>query len=383
MCKRKRSGRKLKFKVRALVWVGFFMNTQSSISDIGVHEFENLKEVYHVVERLNCGYIRWLNEDKESSSVYLEQSTVSGRKFYYEEILPEMIECFLVNEELSTEKALESLLAGVKDYECWIDMIMKAETSETTNYKIVIGLKNEGYFWGTDNTLAEARKQTAAVLLKYCKLCKPPQTVASKRASASLKELKTITFNDNKEFLEYLCKKNCIPFILNTTKDENNVCSVKLSIGCDYKRMIRKRNENTAIKMLCKQALGETEAWLPSIRWYCIFKKQSSTDRSAIPEMEFSGPEMICNLQTQPARDVLQTLASKYGFKVTYMEQEGNSKVFLTRCTLEYENFVVMTETLGKSKKASKMQCSQFMLELLWRSNLFPKIKEDIKEIYL
>ncbi|KRZ87991.1 hypothetical protein T08_3793 [Trichinella sp. T8] len=299
--------------------VGFFMNTQSSISDLDVDEFENLKEVYHVVERLNCGYIRWLNEDKESSSVYPEQSTVSGRKFYYEEILPEMIQCFLVNEELSTETALESLLAGVKDYESWIDMIINAEASETTNYKIVIGLKNEGYFWGTDNTLAEARKQTAAVLLKYCKLCKPLQTVVSKRASASLKKLKTITFNDNKEFLEYLCKKNGIPFILNTTNDENNVCNVKLSIGCDYERMIRKRNLNTAIKLLCKQALGETEAWLPSIRWYCIFKQQSSTDRSTIPEMEFSGPEMICNLQTQPARDVLQTLASKYGFKVTYM----------------------------------------------------------------
>ncbi|KRX83645.1 RNA-directed DNA polymerase -like protein [Trichinella sp. T6] len=184
-----------------------------------------------VVERLNCGYIRWLNEDKESSSVYLEQSTVSGRKFYYEEILPEMIQCFLVNEELSTETALESLLAGVKDYESWIDMIINAEASETTNYKFVIGLKNEGYFWGTDNTLAEVRKQTAAVLLK----------------------------------LSVKLKRGCL-----------------LSAGTEFSNM-------------------------------------SSTDRSTIPKMEFSGPEMICNLQTQPARDVLQTLASKYGFKVTYM----------------------------------------------------------------
>ncbi|KRZ14700.1 hypothetical protein T11_11101 [Trichinella zimbabwensis] len=359
------------------------MNKQCSISDMDVDQCERLKKVYHVVARFNCGYIRWLNEDEESSSIYLKQSTVGGRKFYYEEILPEMIQCFLVNEDLSTETALESIVKTAEDCKRWVEMITDAEAPEKEKFKVVVGLKNEGYFWGTSNTVGEARKQAETVLLKYCKLPKPPQTVASKKVSASLKELKILTFNDGKEFLEYLCKKSCIPIDLNATKDEKNVFSVKLRIGCDYERMIRKRDENIAIKMICKQALGETDAWLPSIRWYSIFKQQSSTDRSPSAEMEFAGPQMICDLQTQSAIDFLKTLASKYGFKITFLEQPGNSKVFLARCILEYENFVVMTETLGKSKKASKIQAAQFMLELLWRSNLFPKIKEDIKEIYL
>ncbi|KAL1285031.1 hypothetical protein TPS_00134 [Trichinella pseudospiralis] len=344
-----------------------------------VDHCKRLQGVYHVVERLNCGYVRWLNEDEESSSIYLKHGIAGGRKFCYEEISPEMIQSFCAKEDL---RALESTLATAKDYKCWVDMFTDAEGSEKEKFKVVVGLKNKGYFWATGNTIDEAREQARAVFWKYCKLPKPPQTVASKKASASLTELQLLTFNDGREFLEYLCKKSCIPIDLNATKDEKNVFSVKLRIGYSYERVIRRRDENIAIKMICKQALGETEAWLPSVRWYSIFKQQSSTDISPSAEMEFAGPEMIFDVQTQSAINILRTLASKYGYKITLLEQPGNSKVFLTRCILEYENFVVMTETLGKSKKESKIQTSQFMLELLWQSNLFPKIKEDINKIY-